>query len=108
MQSERISVQEFLEKSFGYSTRIDDEIVGWCMSEYNTANRCELGIATVGAYRRQGIATLLGKALIKHALAQDINCIGWHCWADNKPSIATARKLGFEKCFEYQVFIISF
>ena len=108
MQSERSTVQEFLEKSFGYYASIDNEIVGWGMSEYNAANRCELGIATVDTYRQQGIATLLGKILIKHALAQNINCIGWHCWAENNPSIATARKLGFEKCFDYPVFLISF
>ncbi len=25
-------------------------LVGWCMSEYNTGSRCELGIATAGGW----------------------------------------------------------
>lgn len=46
-QSERLSVEDFLQKSFGYCVIHDEEIVGWCMSEYNVSHRCELGIATI-------------------------------------------------------------
>jgi len=37
MQSERLSVEDFLQKSFGYCVIHDEEIMGWCMSEYNVA-----------------------------------------------------------------------
>ena len=77
------------------------------MSEYNVGHSCELGIATIEGYRCQGLATLTGTAIIRHALAQSINDIGWHCWANNEASIATAKKLGFTKKHEYSVYTIS-
>lgn len=108
MQSERVSVEDFLSKSFGFCMLHGEEIVGWCLSEYNSENECEVGIETVEAYRRQGIATLTASALIEHALAQDMTRIGWHCWADNKGSIATARKAGLEKVTDYPVYYARF
>lgn len=107
MQSERFTVEEFLEKSFGYCAIIDKVIAGWCTSEYNVSNWCELGIGTVEGYMRRGIATLTGTIVIKHALSSGINNIGWHCYADNKPSIATAKRLGFTKHCEYPVCLIT-
>ena len=62
MHSERPSVQDFLAKSFGYCVLYNDTLVGWCMSEYNTGSRCEIGIETVAGYRRRGIATLTASA----------------------------------------------
>ncbi len=106
MRSERLSVESFLEKSFGYVVIHGGEIVGWCMSEYNSGNRCELGIATVEGYRRMGLATLTGRATIGHALAHGVNEIGWHCLADNIASIATAKRLRFNKQCEYPVYWI--
>ena len=90
MRSERLSVEDFLQKSFGYCVIHDEEIVGWCMSEYNVGHRCELGIATIKEYRRRGIATMAGTAVIKYALLRGITDVGWHCWKDNKPSNAAA------------------
>lgn len=107
MQSERLTVESFLDKSFGYCVVHDDDIVGWCMSEYNSDGRCELGIATVKSYRREGLATLMGTAVIRHALTQGIREIGWHCWADNRSSVATAKRLGFTKQKEYCVYWIT-
>jgi len=107
MQPERLSIEDFLQKSFGYCVVHGKEIVGWCTSEYNTAQRCEPGIATVERYRKMGIATLTATVVIKHVQAHGITDIGWHCWADNKPSIATAQKLGFTKKCEYPVYMVS-
>lgn len=90
MRSERWSIRDFLEKSFGYCVIRDEEIVGWYLSEYNVGHRYELGIATVDGYGCRGIATLIGTAVIRHALSRGVNEIGWHCWADSEPSIATA------------------
>lgn len=106
IQSERLSVEDFLKKSFGHCVVYNNEIVGWCMSEYNMGYRCELGIETVQRFQRRGIATLSVTAVIKHALVQGITDIGWHCWADNKPSIATAEKLGFTKECEYNTYTV--
>ncbi len=96
MVSERPSLDDFLAKSFGVCVIHENEIVGWCLSEYNCGPRCEIGIATAEAHQRQGLAMLTATAVIQQALAQNIHQIGWHCWADNAPSGALARKLGFQ------------
>lgn len=103
MSSERPSVTDFLMKSFGAIALRDDEIIGWCLSEYNTPDRCEFGIATAAAHRRQGVATATAAAAINQAAARGILRLGWHCWSDNAPSIATARALGFSLSAAYPV-----
>jgi RimJ/RimL family protein N-acetyltransferase len=83
----------------------EQEIVGWCLSEYNAGPRCEIGIATAEPFRRRGLATLMARAFIDHALTQGVYDIGWICWAGNRPSVATAEKLGFELVDERDVFV---
>jgi len=103
MCSERESVEDFLQKSFGLCLVHDHEIVGWCLSEYNHAGGCEIGIATSPAYQRRGFATLLASAFIEYARSQGLTHIGWHCYASNAPSVATALKVGFEKVADYPI-----
>lgn len=103
MVSERPSIADFLAKSFGWCVQHGERIVAWCMSEYNTGHRCELGIATDEAQQRKGLATGVGTAVIRHALAQNVYDIGWDCWANNLPSIATAEKLGLRRVAETAV-----
>lgn len=105
MRSERVSVADFLAKSFGVCLTHQDEIVGWCLSEYNTGHRCEVGIATHEDYQLRGFATLLASAFIDLARTRDVAKIGWHCSAANQGSAATALKAGFEKVEDYPVFI---
>jgi RimJ/RimL family protein N-acetyltransferase len=103
MCSERESVEDFLQKSFGLCLVHNHEIVGWCLSEYNHAGGCEIGIAVSPPYQRRGFATLLGSAFIDYARSQGITRIGWHCYASNLPSVATALKIGFEKVADYPI-----
>jgi GNAT superfamily N-acetyltransferase len=103
LRSERDSVPDFLEKSFGYCLLHGNDVSGWCLSEYNTGSRCEVGIATFEPYRRQGLATATGLALLEHAASQGFTQVGWHCYANNVASAATARKLGFSRRVEYPV-----
>jgi GNAT superfamily N-acetyltransferase len=101
--SERDSVSDFLEKSFGYCLLHGNDVAGWCLSEYNTGSRCDIGIATFEPHRRQGLATAMGLALLDHAASQGFTQIGWHCYASNVASAATAHKLGFSRRVEYPV-----
>jgi RimJ/RimL family protein N-acetyltransferase len=103
MCSERDSVEDFLAHSFGVSLVAENDLVGWCLSEYNCGDRCEVGIATLPPYQRRGLATWLATAFIAHAAAQGIRHIGWHCWARNTASGATARKAGLERVADYPV-----
>ena len=104
MGSERDSVEDFLENSFGYVALDGNEIVSWCMSEYNTSDRCELGIETIEGYQRRGIATQVARAVIGHAIRQGVYNIGWHCWKRNEPSVRTALRIGFKHGLDYPIF----
>lgn len=103
IHSEAPSVADFLAHKFGYCLQHGQELAGWCLSEYNHGERCELGIETLPAFQRRGLATVTALATIAHAQSAGIAEIGWHCWKRNMPSIGLARKLGFEHVADYPV-----
>jgi RimJ/RimL family protein N-acetyltransferase len=103
IHSESPSIEHFLHHNFGFCAQDGRVLVGWCMAEYHYQDRYELGVETVEVYQRRGIATLTASAMIEHAFAEGAIEIGWHCWANNTASVATARKLGFEKSTDYPV-----
>lgn len=105
MISERESIEDFLAKSFGVCAVLGDEMIGWCLSEYNTGHRCEVGIATSPEHQHQGLATAMTLAFIELARSRDVARIGWHCNASNIASSKTALKAGFEKMAEYSSYI---
>lgn len=108
MCSERVSPQDFMEKSFGLCPVYEAEIAGWCMSEYNTGDRCEIGIATLEPHQRKGLATLVTHAFVAEAARRGYTRIGWDCWARNVASAATARKAGFRLAEEYLALVVLF
>ena len=108
MCSERPSVQDFLDKSFGVCLVHDDELAGWCLSEYNSPERCEVGIETSAPYRKRGLGTLMTLALVELARAKSVREVGWHCYANNTASAATALKAGFHLGCDYPAFFACF
>jgi RimJ/RimL family protein N-acetyltransferase len=106
MCSERASVEGFLEKSFGVCAVYENQIVGWRLSEYNTGDRCEIGIATLEPHQRKGIATALTRAFLIEAAKRGYQRAGWDCWEKNEASVAAARKAGFEKKHREQAMVI--
>lgn len=108
MCSERPTVEDFLAHSFGYSLVTENTLITWCLSEYNTGDRCEVGIATAESFRKRGLATLSGAAFVERALAEGYKRIGWHCWARNEGSVNTALKIGFEKMKDYASYFVPF
>jgi hypothetical protein len=106
MRSERPTVEEFMEKSFGFSAVSDREIACWCMSEYNTGARFEIGIETVEEHRRKGLATQTAKATIGYGVTRGYRIVGWHCWTDNVGSNELARALGFSHVCEYPTIVL--
>jgi GNAT superfamily N-acetyltransferase len=101
VHSEASSIDHFLRHCFGVCVLKDDEIVGWCLSEYNVNQRCEVGIETLEDHRNLGIATAMTTALIEEAGLRGYSQVGWHCYENNRASIATALKVGFQKSHEY-------
>lgn len=108
LQSERESVEAFFEKSFGVCLLAGDTLAGWCLSEYNHAGRCEVGIAVAAEYRRRGLATLAGAAFLAEATRRGYRQVGWHCYSDNHGSVRTAQKLGFRLASEHPAYFASF
>jgi RimJ/RimL family protein N-acetyltransferase len=104
--SERPSVEDFLAKSFGLCLIKDEALVGWCLSEYNNSQGCEVGIEINENYQKQGLGSALASAFARLAQEQGIKRIGWHCWKDNLPSVALAKRLGFELAAEEAVFVL--
>jgi len=106
MRSERPTVEEFMEKSFGFCAVAGGEIACWCMSEYNMGARFEIGIETMGEHRRRGLALQTAKATIGHGVTRGYRFIGWHCWTDNVGSNELARALGFSHVCEYPAIVL--
>ncbi|HMB24649.1 MAG: GNAT family N-acetyltransferase [Chloroflexota bacterium] len=106
MCSERASVEDFLSRSFGICPVHANEIAGWCMSEYNVGDRCEIGIATAEKHQRRGIATLITWSFLAEAHRRGYRRVGWDCWTRNVPSVATARKAGFTLVEEYPAVVV--
>lgn len=103
MCSERASVEDFLQKSFGLVPIHDSKIIGWCLSEYNTTEACEIGIAIRPEYQRQGLATAITLAFLDLARQRGLQRVGWNCWKDNIPSAKTAVKAGFRLVRDHPV-----
>lgn len=107
-QSEAPSVDDFLQQRFGYCIQHGEDLVAWCLSEYNHGDRCELGIETLAPHQRRGLALAVAQATIAHAQRVGMSEVGWHCWQQNLASSALARKLGFEKVRDYPVWYCRF
>lgn len=101
MCSERPSVDDFLARSFGVCILDGATLAGWCLSEYNCADGCEVGIEVVEAYQRRGLGVCLTLALGTEAARRGIRRVGWHCLADNIASGATARRAGLRLARAY-------
>jgi hypothetical protein len=106
MCSERTSVEDFLTHSFGLCPVHSNEIAGWCMSEYNVGDRCEIGIATTEKHQRKGLATLTTWYFLTEAHRRGYTRVGWDCWERNVASVATARKAGFTLIEEYPAVVV--
>jgi len=104
IHSESPSLEHFFRQNFGFCAQDGPKFVAWCLAEYHYQGRYELGIETIEAYQRKGIAAHVASAVIRHAFARGATEIGWDCWATNTPSIATALKLSFEKVLDYPIY----
>lgn len=108
IHSECSSTAEFLANRFGFCVLAGEEIITWCLSEYNSGGGCEVGIATQPGHRRQGLATLASLALVEKAFELGYQEVGWHCYAGNQGSIAAALSAGFELEDRYPAYWVSY
>ena len=96
------SNEAFLEAGFGYAVLHDRTLASWCFTVYASGGEFELGLATVPDHRDRGLATLVATACVEHCFDRGFTP-HWHCWVENRASIAVAEKVGFERPQRYQV-----
>jgi len=84
----------FYTQGLGWAAAADSQLVCWCTAEYLSAARCGIGIATVPAFERRGIATATAGQFVREALQRGL-ASHWECRADNIGSVRVAEKLGF-------------
>ncbi|MHA2073767.1 MAG: GNAT family N-acetyltransferase [Candidatus Hodarchaeales archaeon] len=106
------SVNTFLKNGFGFCLVVHllngkKEIQGWCTGEYFSAKKCGIGIETFREYRKKGVATAMTSAFIEQCLTSNIQP-HWDAFANNHASINVARKTGFVKIEDYDVYFGSF
>jgi RimJ/RimL family protein N-acetyltransferase len=94
--------QRFFDRGFGRATVCDGAVVSWSLSDCRCGPACEIGIQTLPAFRRQGLATITAAAAAEHALTSGYDLVGWHCHDYNLGSIGTAEKVGFELERQYE------
>ena len=100
------TTQIFLEKGFGFWLLArDEEIACECSSVFIGGGAVEINIYTAEKYQQQGLATIAARALINECLVRGIRP-NWECWWDNEPSVALAKKMGFEPNGDHPVFLV--
>lgn len=101
------SFETFLDQGFGFAMLDGTSVVCWCTAEYVSEGKCGIGIETIEAYQRRGIATVVTGEFVRHALASGVNP-HWDCWASNTPSVRVAEKVGFADKHDYKIAIGTF
>lgn len=89
------SEERFCQHGFGWAAAAERQLICWCTAEYQSAARCGIGIATLPAFERRGIATATAGRFVREALQRGLAPY-WECRADNIGSVRVAEKLGFE------------
>lgn len=88
------SVDRFAAQGWGVAAVIHGELVCWCTSEYVGALQCGIGIETISAYQKRGVATATAARFVDEALRRGKSPC-WECDSENEASLRVAQKLGF-------------
>jgi GNAT superfamily N-acetyltransferase len=94
----------FFAHGLGVAALHEQAIVGWCTGEYASGPDIGIGIETLEAYQRRGLATLMAAAFVARCGERGLVPY-WSCWSSNAPSWAVAEKVGFALAREYPALI---
>ena len=101
------SVDAFRRDGFGFAAHDDSTVAGWCTAEYVSPGRCGIGIETVAAFQRRGIATATARAFLARCATNGVTP-HWDAWAANLPSVAVAERIGLTLVESYHVHVGDF
>jgi RimJ/RimL family protein N-acetyltransferase len=102
------AVDHFLAKGAGFCVVHQNEAVSWCIADCTAGSQVDVGIMTVPAQRRRGLAAVVAAATVEHCLSHGFTSVGWHCDQDNVGSWKTAEKVGFQRTREYVYYFYIF
>lgn len=88
------SAEDFLHSGYGYAALNNTAAASWCLVVFTDGHEDELAVATAPEFRGQRLGTAVAAACLKYGVSQQRKP-AWHCWADNYPSLAIAKKIGF-------------
>ena len=91
---------DFYERGFGFTPVIDNQVCGFCTSEYPSKDAVAIGIEVLAAYQRQGYAKAMTRRFLQHAAKRGLT-VFWECWKNNLASANTARSCGFSLVASY-------
>jgi GNAT superfamily N-acetyltransferase len=104
------SLDRFLVEGFGFcmvrapEAANGEEVVCWCTAECVSGKTLGIGIETLAAYQGRGFATLTAAWFIQHCIAGGLTPY-WDAFQSNGPSLAVARKVGFQRAADYNVLL---
>jgi len=98
------SEEHFYKYGLGYAAVVHNQVVCWCTAEYLSAERCGIGIETVAAYERRGVATATAAQFVQLCLERGMTPF-WECRANNIGSIRVAEKVGFARLAEERYWV---
>jgi hypothetical protein len=99
------SLDLFFTRGFGFCVVGQaGEIACWCTAEYVSGKTCGVGVQTVEAYLKRGLATAAAQTFAHHCAAHGWTAY-WDCWRANVPSVKVAEKTGFRKVEDYPIFV---
>lgn len=98
-----IRAEDQMTRRYGIEERSSKKLIGWCSIRFNSwANRytsADIGLA-IGEkdYWRKGHGIETVSLLLKESFEQlNLHRVGWWTYAENKGSIALAKKMGFKE-----------
>jgi GNAT superfamily N-acetyltransferase len=97
------SLENALKHGLGYYLMRGDDILCETFAGPAADGRIEVGVTTYEAHRQQGYATLTCAYLIRACEEKGYQTY-WNCNAQNVPSLALARKLGYQRERPYRLY----
>ena len=89
------SAERWEELGRGYAVMVGDRMVAEAMAGPRCRGLLEMGVVTREDHRRRGFGTLVSRLTARACEVRD-DRVWWNANADNAPSLAIARRLGFK------------
>ena len=96
------SVERWTELAIGFGVLAGDHLASEAMAGPRVRGLTEMGVATRERYRRRGYGTLVSRLTARACEARG-DRPWWNANAGNQPSIAIARRIGFQRERRYEL-----